>query len=114
MASCEYCGFNLGEPPAETCPNCGLKSSGTAASPGPSEPIDAPHMPLPPAAPVRVCPNCKVAMTSSGQLEFRVGGRAGGSGFLMGNWNQLSEALQPFSIYHCPNCGRVDLYEAGL
>jgi hypothetical protein len=53
-------------------------------------------------------------MTSSGQLEFRVGGRAGGSGFLMGNWNQLSEALQPFSIYHCPNCGRVDLYEAGL
>ncbi|HYA69960.1 MAG TPA: hypothetical protein VEH28_01145 [Thermoplasmata archaeon] len=53
-------------------------------------------------------------MTDEGELEFRVGGRAGGSGFLLGNWNQLSEALQPFSVFHCPNCGRVDLYEAGL
>lgn len=52
-------------------------------------------------------------MTASGELEFRVGGRTGGTGFLMGQWNQLSEQLQPFAIYHCPNCGRIDLYEPG-
>ena len=52
-------------------------------------------------------------MTHSGELNFRVGGRSGGPGFLLGNWNQLSEQLQPFSVYHCPTCGRVDLYEPG-
>ena len=111
MASCAYCGFNLGEPPAETCPNCGLNSGRTPPNPSAPEPIPVPSAPAPRASNARVCPNCKVAMSSAGQLEFRVGGRVGGSGFLMGNWNQLSESLQPFSVYHCPNCGRVDLYD---
>ncbi len=66
-----------------------------------------------PAASAATCPNCRTPMTHSGELNFRVGGRSGGAGFLLGNWNQLSEQLQPFSVYHCPTCGRVDLYEPG-
>lgn len=62
---------------------------------------------------VPTCPNCKVAMNRAGELQFRVGGSVGVGGMLEGNWNQLSEALQPFAIYHCPNCRRVDLYESG-
>jgi hypothetical protein len=52
-------------------------------------------------------------MTRAGEIQFRIGGYTGGAGFLLGNWNQLSEKTQPFSVYHCPRCGRVDLYEAG-
>ena len=52
-------------------------------------------------------------MARSGELSFRVGGRAGMGGALLGEWNQLSESLQPFSIYHCSRCGRIDLYESG-
>lgn len=52
-------------------------------------------------------------MTYAGDIEFRVGERAGGSGFLLGNGNQFAESLQPFSIYHCSGCGRVDLHETG-
>ena len=105
MASCTFCGHDLGEPPAEYCPNCG-RAFGAGAAPG-----AGPAPPLGRTGPT--CPNCRVAMTNAGELQFRVGGRAGGSGFLLGNWNQLSESLQPFAVYHCPNCGRIDLYEPG-
>ena len=42
-----------------------------------------------------------------------MGGYTGGSGMLFGGWNQLAEKLQPFSIYQCPNCGRIEFYEPG-
>ncbi|MGI0054174.1 MAG: hypothetical protein ACREBZ_00390 [Thermoplasmata archaeon] len=94
------------------CPSCGLSVvpiQPPSKAPGeyPSPPDD------PPPRFTGVCPNCKTAMTRSGELEFRVGGYTGGSGLLLGQWNQLAEQKQPFSVYHCPQCGRVDLYEPG-
>jgi len=70
--------------------------------------------PEPPPPPQRLCLACRVPMTRSGELNFRVGGSVGGSAFLKGNWNELSEQLQPFSVYHCPSCGKIDLYEPGM
>ncbi|HXY46394.1 MAG TPA: hypothetical protein VEG66_02995 [Thermoplasmata archaeon] len=105
MTACTFCGHDLGNPPAVYCPNCG-RAFGAGEAPG-----KAPGSP--PARSGPSCPNCRIAMTGAGELQFRVGGSAGGSGFLLGNWNQLSEALQPFAVYHCPSCGRVDLYESG-
>ncbi|MGA7847329.1 MAG: hypothetical protein WCB18_09625 [Thermoplasmata archaeon] len=52
-------------------------------------------------------------MALAGELQFRVGGATGAGGFLLGNWNQLSEQLQPFSVYHCSTCGKVEFYETG-
>lgn len=110
MSGCLVCGAELGNPPAAFCPDCGHPSS--AASVSASEtPAAAPGNSL--DFSVRTCPICKVAMTDAGQLQFRVGGHTGGSAMLLGSWNQLSEELQPFEVYHCPRCGRVDLYEAG-
>ena len=105
MALCPSCGHDLGAQPRAVCPYCSALL--VTDPPAPSDP------PSPSAAPATLCPNCHTPMNRSGELEFRVGGRAGGSGFLLGNWNQLSEQLQPFSVYHCPQCGRVDLYEPG-
>ncbi len=104
MPTCPECGADLG-PFTTVCPKCGVTigpGSGTATtSPGT------------PSQRTGICPNCKTPMTRAGDLEFRVGGSAGGTGFLLGNWNQLTENVQPFSVYHCPTCGRVDLYESG-
>lgn len=60
-----------------------------------------------------VCSTCHTPMSSVGDLPFRVGGATGGKGWLLGNWNQLSEEIQSFSVYHCPGCGRIDLFEQG-
>lgn len=108
MPACSACGADLGNPPAPFCPRCGHPVSAASFS-APATPTTAPGASL--NFSVRTCPNCKIAMTDEGALNFRVGGYTGGSGMLLGSWNQLSESLQPFAIYHCPRCGRVDLYE---
>ncbi|MGA7861996.1 MAG: hypothetical protein WCB19_09105 [Thermoplasmata archaeon] len=105
MSTCPKCGVELGPGPWTACPECGTLLPAAAAS--------APGTPVPQGRTAVTCPNCKTAMSAAGELQFRVGGSTGGPGFLLGNWNQLSEQLQPFSVYHCPTCGRVDLYEPG-
>lgn len=107
MAACPRCGTPLGDPPPLACGNCGMIFA-PKHDLGSVEPSVTPS----PAPLTGVCPNCKIAMTRSGQLNFRVGGYTGGSGMMLGNWNQLAEKLQPFAVFHCPNCGRVDLYES--
>jgi rubredoxin len=109
MSFCPRCGANLGEPPPLACVNCGMifvkpQPASESANPAPTgQPLSS----------ARLCPNCKIPMNRAGDLSFRVGGYSGGAGFLLGNWNQLSERLQSFSVFHCPGCGKIDLYEAG-
>jgi hypothetical protein len=52
-------------------------------------------------------------MAKVGELSFRVGGSTGGTGMLLGAWNQLGESLRPFSVYNCPACKRFEFYEPG-
>ncbi len=101
MAFCTACGSDLGPAPPPICPRCGARIATEAGPPTLAPPGTG------------TCPNCRVPMTRSGELQFRVGGRTGGSGMLLGSWNQLSESIQPFAVYHCARCGRVDLYESG-
>jgi hypothetical protein len=61
----------------------------------------------------RTCVNCKSQMAGMGQVSFRTGGYVGGAGVLAGAWNPAVEALQPFSLYYCQQCGKFDLYYAG-
>lgn len=105
LATCPVCGADLGSTPGPRCEDCG-----TIFKPD-LRPLSASL--APPAAPAHVCPGCHSAMTFAGVLQFRVGGSVGGVGMILGEWNQLSERLQPFSVHHCPGCGRIDLYEAG-
>lgn len=71
--------------------------------------------PTSPASPVvHNCPNCAKPMTDAGILEFRVGGYTGIAGSFLGGWNQLAERLQPFTVLHCPTCGKIEFYEARL
>lgn len=74
--------------------------------------------PLPAATPAparlpRTCGNCQVPMQKTGELAFRVGGYVGASGMFPGDFNQLAEGLQPFAVYYCQRCGKVDLYYPG-
>lgn len=82
---------------------------GTAAPPQP----DAAPEPEPVRPNPHVCSTCHTPMTSVGELPFRVGGATGAKGWLLGNWNQLSEEIQSFSVYHCRECGRIDFFELG-
>jgi hypothetical protein len=113
MAICPRCNADLGEPMPLACVNCGM----IFVKPHASEEIPAGSMPTSPeptpTSSVKICENCKTALTPVGELNFRVGGYARGSGFLLGNWNQLAENLQPFALYHCPNCGKIQFYEPG-
>lgn len=59
----------------------------------------------------RNCSNCNRPLENSGSMDFRVGGYAIVGGWLLGNWNQLAESLKTFNLYHCPLCGKVELYE---
>lgn len=105
MSTCPICGIVLGPNPGPRCPNCdSLIERNPPLSPG---------APAAAAAPIHPCPNCKTPMALAGELQFRVGGATGAGGFLLGNWNQLSEQLQPFSVYHCSTCGKVEFYETG-
>lgn len=61
----------------------------------------------------RSCPNCRAPMDASRTLSFRVGGYTEGPRFFLGNWNQSAEDLQPFAIYHCKSCGKVEFWKPG-
>ncbi|MBX8636955.1 MAG: nucleotide-binding protein [Thermoplasmata archaeon] len=62
----------------------------------------------------RNCSNCNRRLENAGEMNFRVGGYAKVGGWLLGNFNQLAESLKTFVIYHCPTCGKVELYEPGV
>jgi hypothetical protein len=57
--------------------------------------------------------NCDGMMQNAGEMHFRTGGYTGAGGMFMGGWNQLAEKTQTFTLYRCPGCGKVDLYEPG-
>ena len=50
-------------------------------------------------------------MEGAGEMKFRVGGYTGFGGMFLGGWNQLSENTQTFTLFRCPQCGKVDFYE---
>lgn len=56
------------------------------------------------------CPYCQTDMQDMGTMNFRVGGYSGGAGMLLGGWNQLAEKIQPFEVYRCSSCGKVDFF----
>lgn len=62
----------------------------------------------------RNCSNCNKPLVNAGNMDFRIGGYAKVGGLLLGGWNQLAESLKTFSMYHCPVCGKVELYEPGV
>lgn len=117
MIQCPKCGKWLPQPGPTICPVCGAALPESSAVEG--LPLDAsPVTPVPPqpAAPrtdPHECRSCHQPMTAEGELGFRVGGATGGTGWLLGNWNQLSEQVQSFAVYHCPSCGRIELFESG-
>ena len=57
------------------------------------------------------CSNCGSEMQLVGDMKFRSGGFSGASGMLAGGWEELMEKTQAFTLYKCPQCGKVDLYE---
>ncbi len=57
------------------------------------------------------CSNCGTEMESVGDMKFRVGGYSGAAAMFLSGWNELAESTQTFSLYRCPNCGKVDFYE---
>ncbi|BAB60015.1 TVG0891084 [Thermoplasma volcanium GSS1] len=59
----------------------------------------------------RKCSNCGSEMESVGDMKFRVGGFTGIGGMFLGGWNDMMESTQTFSLYRCPQCGKVDFYE---
>ncbi len=59
------------------------------------------------------CSNCGAQMTSAGDMHLRVEGYTGLAGMFLGGWNQLAEKIQTFTLYRCPQCGKVDFYESG-
>lgn len=109
MVACPRCHADLGDPPPLACPNCGMIFAPSHQLTNPATQSGPPLS----SEGARNCPNCKSPMTNAGQISFRVGGYVGGAGLFLGGWNQLAENLQPFSVYHCPTCGKVDLYEVG-
>lgn len=57
------------------------------------------------------CSNCGNQMKDMGDMKFRVGGYTGVGGMFLGGWNQLAETSQTFTLYRCPQCGKVDFFE---
>ncbi|MEM0139015.1 MAG: nucleotide-binding protein [Ferroplasma sp.] len=53
-------------------------------------------------------------MVPAGDMNFRIGGYTGMGGMFLGRWNDLSETTQTFSLYKCPQCGKIDFYEPEL
>jgi hypothetical protein len=103
MVDCPRCHTDIGSPTPPKCYYCGYDFHHPESNAGSPAAIQS-H----PA-----CPSCKAAMDKAGDLNFRVGGSAGGTGFFLGNWNQLSESLQAFAVYHCKSCGKVEFWESG-
>ena len=60
------------------------------------------------------CSNCGGQMQGMGDMKFRSGGYSGATGMLLGGWEEAMEKTQTFSLYRCPECGKVDLYEPGI
>lgn len=61
----------------------------------------------------RKCGNDGQLMQLMGDMKFRSGGYSGASGMFLGGWEELMEKTQTFTLYKCPGCGKVDLYEPG-
>ena len=59
-----------------------------------------------------VCPNCGQQMEDLGVKNLRFGGAAGIGGMLLGGLNQLSEQLFRVQVYRCPDCRKLDFYDA--
>ena len=59
------------------------------------------------------CSICSGQMASAGDMHIRVEGYTGVAGMFLGGWNQIAEKIQTFAVYRCPQCGKVDFYEAG-
>ncbi|PYB68481.1 nucleotide-binding protein [Thermoplasma sp. Kam2015] len=57
------------------------------------------------------CSNCGTEMENVGDMKFRVGGFTGIGGMFLGGWNDIMETTQTFTLYRCPQCGKVDFYE---
>ncbi len=57
------------------------------------------------------CSNCRNMMENAGNMKFRVGGYTGAGGMFLGGWNQLAESTQTFTLFRCPQSGKVDFYE---
>ncbi|WP_010901170.1 hypothetical protein [Thermoplasma acidophilum] len=57
------------------------------------------------------CSNCGTDMENVGDMKFRVGGFTGIGGMFLGGWNDMMETTQTFTLYRCPQCGKVDFYE---
>ncbi len=52
-------------------------------------------------------------MTGMGEVSFRAGARPRPAGATAGSAETGADALQPFSLYYCPQCGKFDLYYPG-
>jgi len=52
-------------------------------------------------------------MTGAGDMHIRVEGYTGVAGMFLGGWNQLAEKIQTFTLYNCPQCGKIDFCESG-
>ncbi|WP_188679580.1 nucleotide-binding protein [Thermogymnomonas acidicola] len=59
----------------------------------------------------RKCSNCNVDLVEVGNMNFRVGGFTGIGGMFLGGWNDLMEQTQTFTLFKCPQCGKVEFYE---
>jgi hypothetical protein len=114
---CPQCGRALGAPLPDICPYCRATIPGAPVAGGAPLPNSGSGVSDRPtgrgSGDPHSCPSCQVPMTNLGELQFRVGGAAGGTGWFLGNWNQLSERLQPFAVYHCATCGRIQFFEPG-
>jgi predicted RNA-binding Zn-ribbon protein involved in translation (DUF1610 family) len=111
MVACPRCGFELGDPRPLACKNCGLIFAPKhEPEVGPFD-NDSPHQN--PRWDAKTCTSCRARMTPMGELNVRVGGYGGPSGLFLAETGPPADKLQPFSVYHCPNCGKIDFYEPG-
>ncbi len=51
---------------------------------------------------------------TGGRHEVQVGGYSGATGMFLGGWEELMEKTQTFTLYKCPQCGKVDFYEPAV
>ncbi|MDA4111973.1 MAG: nucleotide-binding protein [Thaumarchaeota archaeon] len=56
------------------------------------------------------CSNCGHFMENAGDMSFREVGYTGFGGMYLGGWS-AADNMQAFSLFRCPNCGKVDFYE---
>lgn len=57
--------------------------------------------------------NCHVQMRAMGQVNLRTSSWVSATDPWGAPAPRLAEALHPFSLYYCPQCGKFDLYYPG-